>query len=228
MDVSNSGPIDARQSTFNYAGRDQITVHNHIHYHIYISPYSSRLRRHPFAIDIGDHPSLSIGSSEPLPEGHLITYGSSDAVGIVNAAVGLVDQITDILMECTQSLSIHRCLALELESLQKTLTISGLVINKYGDRPLGQSLANTITPEVLRILSVLEELFGCICGAWLDFSFTSVGGLCRRIWWSMWGRNEFAGLRRRLSHTRQSLQALLMALHSYVRSTYLSHAESSH
>ena len=123
--INNSGYFDARQSTFNHTVHDQrfrLRVHNHIvHHHVYIFTYSPRLRRHRITIDTDDHRPLLIGCPETLPQGNLITYGSSDAVSNIGAAVGLIDQITDVLMECTQPSSSHRHLALEFESLQKML-----------------------------------------------------------------------------------------------------------
>jgi hypothetical protein len=104
---------------------------------------------------------------------------------------------------------------LELESLQKTLTLSRLAIQKY-DKPLCQILANTIIPEVLQCFFVLGELLDSIGGTWPDFSIMDVGSLCRRIWWAMLGGDEFFPLRKKLSYSRQFLQGLLMALHSYI------------
>ena len=218
MAFRNRAYVDARHSTINQAGRDQTTVHNHfvVNNNIYIFPQSSRQRPHYVS---SNHPSLtSIGSPGTSPKRRLITYSPSDVVSIIDTAVSFIDQIADILlMENTQLSSTgHRDLALELESLQKTLTTSRLVIHKYDDQPLGQSLSNAIAPEVVQCLLALGELVESVDRVWPDFSITSIGGLCRHLWWTTLVRNELCLLRKKLSYSRQSLQGLLMALQSYV------------
>ena len=207
--ATHAGLVDARHGTFIQAGRDQTTIHHH--YHIYISPHSSRSRRNRIAIDIS--PSPPAGNRNALPTASLVTYPSHEAVAYVSAAIVLIDRITDLLMDRTQS---YMALALEIESLQKTLTLTELVIQNYKNTPLGQGLANTITPKVQQCVFVLQDLFDRIDGDWLDFSITSVGGLWLRFWWDMLCWDEFSSEKKRLCITRQSLQGLLMALHSYV------------
>jgi hypothetical protein len=96
--------------------------------------------------------------------------------------VRLIEKITELLMDSSKVSIGHRNLALELESLQITLTLTRLAIQMYENKPLSESLANTITPEVLGCLSVLWELFDRIDGTWVDLSITSIGGFWRRIW----------------------------------------------
>jgi hypothetical protein len=214
MAFNDAGYVDARQSTFIRAGRDQTMIHNH--YHIYISPYGDSRLRPRIGIDISDNLSLPIGSPETLPQGSFVPYCSYDAVPIVGGAIALIDQITELLMDCRQSSSGRRDLVLELESLRKTLVLTRLTIRKYDNRPLGQSLAKTITPEVLRCSFILQELLDSVDGAWLDFSITTVGGLWRRFWWAILGGDELASVREKLCYSWQSLQGLLMALCSCV------------
>jgi hypothetical protein len=219
MAFSHAGYVDARQSNFNQIGRDyhQTTFHNPtIHYHIYLSPSRSPRRPHRIAIDIADPLSPLIGITDITPQGRPVTYSSSDAVGIIGASIGLVDQITDSMTGYGQSSNGHRDLALELGSLQRTLTLARLAIQVYDDKCLGQSLTNTMTPGALRCFFELQELLDSINGSWLDFSITSVGGLCRRIWSTVFDGDVFASSKKKLSYHRQSLQGLLMALRSYV------------
>jgi hypothetical protein len=213
MASTHVGPFDARHSTFYHAGRDQTMIHN---YNILIiSPGGSRQRPPRIAVDTANTTSSFICSPEFLP-GSLVAYSSPNALALISAAVGSIDQITELLMDNRQSSSGHRDLALELESLQRSLTLTRLAIQRYDNTPLGRSLANTIIPEVLKCFLVLQDLFNNVDGTWLDFNITTVGGLCRRIWWDLWDGDQFASLRKKLCHSRQSLQALLMALRSYV------------
>ena len=203
--------IDARHSTINRVGRDHVVNHYHI---LYISPGSLRLRsRLKVADNIGDNLSLPVGNAESLLPRNLMVYSSSAAVAIVHSATSLVDTVTELLMDYRQSSSGYWDLALELESLQKTLILCRLIIHKYNDKPLGQSLIDAITPEVLACFLVLQELINSV-DTCVDFSFTSIGGWCRQIWWTMFDGDEFASVRKRLCRSRQLLQGLLMALHS--------------
>jgi len=98
--------------------------------------------------------------------------------------------------------------------LQQILTLTGLAIHEYCDTPLGQSLAETMAPEVERCSLALQELLDQVNATWL--SLASIGDLWRQIWWGRWDGDEFNLLRKKLSHSRQSLERFLMALHSYV------------
>jgi hypothetical protein len=205
--------VDARQSTFNQVGGDQTTIiHNHLT--IILPPGLSR-RRSCLAIDIADTLSLPIRGTETSSHEILGRYSSSSTIALIGTAVDLVEQIAELLMDCTQTPDGLWDLALELESLQRTLTLIRLAIQMYDNQPLGYSLTNTITPEVLRCFFILRELFDSVDGAWLDVTITSIFGFWRRIRWAMLGEDNFA-LLKKLSASRQSLQALLVALYSYV------------
>ena len=212
MAFSQVGYLDARKSVIYNAGRDCNQTTNYTI--LVISPCVSPQRNH--RVSIADTPIYSHESS--LARQIPVTYTPSNAVFVVGAVVDLIEKITELLMDSRQS-SIaggHRELALELESLQMTLTLTRRAIQMYENKPMGQSLVNTITPEVLGCLFALRELFDRIDGTWLDLSITSIGGLWRRIWTVCWDRDTFPLLRRKLSYSRQSLQGLLMALHWYV------------
>jgi hypothetical protein len=205
--------VDARQSTFNQVGRDlhdhRTTIHN---YHIYISPCGSRRRSHRIGVEIDNDLRRPIGNSNILPPRSSVAYSLSETAAKVDAAVCLIDQLTELLSDSNS----HWKLALELQLLQTSLTLIRSTVQKYDKTPLAYSLANTTTPEVLRCSIVLQELIGNIHRTWLDITITSVGGFQRRIWWGEWARPRLSSLRKKLSHSRQFIQGLLMAMHSYV------------
>jgi hypothetical protein len=114
--------------------------------------------------------SRPITSSETRKR--LATYCSSGALFAIDATVGIIDLITDLLMDCGDSSNSHRDLAFEFESLLKTFTLTRLTIQMYDGKPLGQSLANTITPEILQCFISLRELLDSVNGTRLGFHFT--------------------------------------------------------
>jgi hypothetical protein len=215
MDPNHSN-TDARHSNFIHVGRDQHNVTNN--YRIYFCLFDPQQMAHHVSNSLSNNLLRLVSSPEILSPGSLVTHRSelSNAVAIVDTVVGLIDKIADLLMECTDFSNGLRDLALEFESLQKTLTLTRLVIRKYDNKPLGQVLIKTVTPEVVQCFIVLQELLGNVDGTWLGFNVTSISNLWRRIWWGRWDGDEFAMLKMRLSGSRQSLQGLLMALHSYV------------
>jgi hypothetical protein len=73
----------------------------------------------------------------------------SNVATVVNTAGSLIVQITDMLMGFGDSYGGHQNLALEFESLQKIFAIIVLIIRKYDNNALGQTLAETITLEIL-------------------------------------------------------------------------------
>jgi hypothetical protein len=215
MDFGRSNSIDARQSTFNHVDGDYHQHYLHQHYHIYISPSDSRRKRHHIAVDISKDLPRRKHTPRILPRRRL-DAAPSHAVVVVDLAVDLIDQFVELMNDFRDSSISYRDLRLELQSLQITLTLSRLAIQQFDNKPLGQSLANAITPEILRCLVVLQESLHGFNGAWLGFDITSVGGCQRRIWCGGQDRYDLTSLRRKLSGSRQLLQGLLMALHSYV------------
>jgi len=202
------GHVHANYSTFNQVGGNQTIIYNNTT--LIISPGLSRNR----ISVLSDTQSLPTYRPQTFQQGG---HFSSSAVAIIGTVVGLIETITDeLLVDSKQSSSMHRDLALELESLQRTLSLTRLAVQIYQDRPLGQSLANTITPEVLACLFTLQELLDHIGSTWLDLCITSASRFWRRIWGVRWDGDESTLLRKKLSSSRQSLQGLLMALHSYV------------
>jgi hypothetical protein len=150
------------------------------------------------------------------------TYNLPDIVAAVDTATGLLDKIMPFLLDRRYSSNSRQDLALELESLHQTLILTKLTVKKYDNTPLGQSLANMITPEVKLCSVTLQELVDSINSTCLGLSFTSIRGLWWQIWWAMLGGDEFASLRKKISYSRQSLQHLLVTMHSYVLLVYAS------
>jgi hypothetical protein len=145
-----------------------------------------------------------------------MVYHSSDPTAIVSAAVGLIDRIA-VQMDRRGFLNgLRDHMVVEFGSLQQTLILTKLTILKYDHTPLGHGLGNTITPTVVQCFIVLQELLGSLNGTRSGLNFTSIGDLWRQVWWSRWEGDEFASSRKKLSESRQSLQAVLLASNSYV------------
>jgi hypothetical protein len=219
MDFSHSN-IDARQSSFNQVGGDwhqHTTIHKHTI--ISLSCFGPRQINYYSLDNLSDvMPLVPVSSPKTLsPRCHITSaHSSSDLLRVVDTGIGLIVQISNRLIDRSDSSSNHQVLQLQLRSLQQILTLTGLAIHEYCDRPLGQSLTNTITPEVEQCLLVLQELLAQADATWLGLAFTGIGDLWRHVWWGRWDGNEFALLRKRLSDSRQSLERFLLALHSYV------------
>jgi hypothetical protein len=111
---------------------------------------------------------------------------SSDALSGISTAVRLTTQLTERLIRRGDPPNNL------LGSLNQTLTQFGIAIQLYDGRPLGQSLANTITPEVEQCVVLL------------------------RVWLHNVDKREVAliALKRDLSCRLTSLDGLLVALHS--------------
>ena len=144
-----------------------------------------------------------------------MVYHSSDPAAIISDAVGLIDRITVQMDRRGFSNSLRDHMVVEFGSLQQTLILTELIIRKYDHTPLGHSLGNTITPTILQCCIALQELLGSLNGT-RSLNFTSIGDLWRQVWWSRWKGDEFASSRKKLSESRQSLQAILLASNSYV------------
>lgn len=115
-------------------------------------------------------------------------------------------------MLLSRGLSPSSYLVSELRLLQQTLIINQLAIHAYNDRPLGQTLAERITPAVTQCNAVLQEAVVSIGGTWLN----SVGirDSWGTIWWDGWDENELTSLKKKLCLVRTPLSEMLMALNS--------------
>ncbi|KIM74362.1 hypothetical protein PILCRDRAFT_828352 [Piloderma croceum F 1598] len=222
MDSSYSN-IDARQSNFSHVGRDQNHIHvqktyniNNTTYHqtVYFSLFGSPQADRHVPISLSNHLPRLISSPETLPPRSLVACRSSDAVFVVDNTTGLIDQITRFLLDRNHSSNDRRDLALELESLHQTLTLIKLTIQKYNDTPLGQSLANLITPEVNGCSAALQALLDSTEDIRLCLSSTSISHLWRQVWRPMLRDKFTLLLRKKLSYSRQLFQELLVTLHS--------------
>jgi hypothetical protein len=214
MDFSHSN-IDARQSAFNQVGRDQWNQYTvHIHRQTVINIGQGQTHYH-FPDNLSHVLPRPVSGPETLPQRYVstTTYCSSDTLPIVDPSISLIIQITNRLINHNDS-SNHQILQLQLRSLQQILTLTGLAIHEYCDTPLGQSLAKTMAPEVERCFLALQELLDQVNATWLGLA--GIGDLWRQVWRGRWDGDEFNLLRRKLFHSRQSLERFLMELHSYV------------
>jgi hypothetical protein len=224
MTFDHSSNIDAREATINTAGRDQsnIQINN---YHVYINLDSApeRALHLLHSVGIGLPNDTNCRPLRPAPDYqvsqrslHSIVNRLSEVLFIIDLAVDLIVRITNLLVDPEDPSNNRRDLKLELKSLQQTLILIRLAIQEYDDRPLGQSLAYTITPEVQRCTTVLSELYDLIKGTGLRLLHTSIKDLWRPVWWSKWLDSDVASLKMKLRDIRISLGGILSALHSYV------------
>jgi hypothetical protein len=148
---------------------------------------------------------------------HIVApYQSSHSISTIDSTVNLIIQITNRLIDHTDSSNNHRDLQFQLKFLHQTLMLTRLAIQEYDGRQLGQSLANTITPEVVRCFIVLQEMLGSVIATCQGLSLTNIGYLWRPVWRRRWDGEELAVLRDKLSSRRESLGEFLVALHSYI------------
>jgi hypothetical protein len=216
MPLHHSNNIDARGSTINNIGRDQ-TYNNTTVYQSTTQINISLFGSHPLS-DALSRPILVPDSEPPetLPPRSLplTTSPRPNTVTVVEIAIGLVVKITGRLIYHSDSSNNH--LDLQFKSLHQTLTLAACAIKVYSDRPLGQSLANTIGAEAEHCYILLLELLGKVDDTRVGLNLTGIRGLWRPVWWCRWDGGEFALLGRKLSGIQESLEGFLMALHSYV------------
>jgi hypothetical protein len=159
MAFRHSKYTDARQSHFNEVGRD---LQNNYTIYLNFSLFGSRsVSSHRAPVDINHDPPRPDPSSSS--EGHLTIYRSSDAVTVIGNAIGLIVQITSLLNDRNSSNN-PRDFMLQLKSLNELLTLTRFAIDVYNGRPLEQSLAHAVTPEVVRCSVVLQGLLATVKG----------------------------------------------------------------
>jgi hypothetical protein len=212
--------FDAREATINTAGRDQSNIqiiNNNHNYNVYINLGSApeRALHLLHTVGIGLPNNTNCDPLRPTPDHqvlqrslHSTVYRLSEVLFIIDTVVDLIIQITNLLVDPGDH---RRDLKLELKSLQQTLILIRLAIQEYDDRPLGQSLAYTITPEVHRCSTVLSELYDSIKGTGLRLLRTSIKDLWRSVWWS---RPDVDSSEMKLRDIRILLGGILSALSS--------------
>lgn len=215
MDFDHPANFDARGGTFNNVHHDQ---HNNttINVQIYFTLFGSKQTPHNVPLSSSNdqsRPKLSQGKAS------VTSPHSSDTTSVINIAVGLIVQITDLLIDRRDRSNNRRDLSHELKSLQQTLTLTGLAIRAYEESPLGHCLAHAIAPEISRCCGVLRELLDRVHNTWLGLDLTTIGELWRPVWWGRWDGDELVSLKNKLSVVRKSFERVLMALHSYVYSS---------
>src|SRR6266436_476452 len=167
MALSHPTYTDARRSTFNDVGRDQYIIHNtYLIFGSLPKPYDQRTSYDPPKPTSG-HETLSHGLYTAANRISEVHYA-------VDTAVGLIIQIASLLVDHEDSANNCRDLKLELKSLYQTLTLTGLAIQEYIDKPLGRSLASTITPDVERCTALLSELLDKVSGTGQGLLHTSI------------------------------------------------------
>jgi hypothetical protein len=131
---------------------------------------------------------------------------------MIEATVGHVAKITKLLIDRRVPSDSH--LVPELKLLQQTLILHQLAIQAYSDRPLGQTLANTINPAVKQCNVVLQELLNSVSSTWPNSIGIGDGWGSTSTWWNGWDENELALLKGCLCRVRRPLGKMLLALNS--------------
>lgn len=137
----------------------------------------------------------------------------SNAVFFIGIADRLISHISNSLVGRTDSLNLHGMERL-LEGLQQILFLTGRAIFVYHDSPLGQSLANAITPEVERCCVLLSELLNKVRDTRVGLIYTRISAVWHQVFGTQW--DELASFKRGLYRNWSALGTFLMALNSYV------------
>jgi hypothetical protein len=199
-------------STFNYVGHDQLNNFNHVIVINNISNSPTGLVHHhrQQTTNTGTLPQDIL-----TPKRHL-----SSVVSTTDFAIRLIVDIVYLL----HTESSYECQQLEraLKSLCQTLYLTKLAILAYECTPLGQSLTETIRPEVEQCCGVLGEILDKINHYQENLKSTRISSLWRQVWASGRSVGELQSLRTKLSSHHDALNTFLMALNSYVCFIYLS------
>ena len=220
MALSYSSHARINQSTLTDVSRDQ---NFHIQtgpisiVHTHISLFGSR-QTFLHVLDTGRDAPTWPTSIPKTPSRHRALVPTCNlppkAVGI---ATSLILEIINLLIEhANQSPVERRELMLELKALYEVLVLTDTAIQEYENRPLGHSLVNVVTHEVIRCSVVLEDVLERVSGTREGLDRTKIGGLWPSVWWRRWNGDELSWLRKKLFHSQQLLGGFLIALNSYV------------
>ena len=221
MSFVHSSKIDARGATINTAGRDQSNIHIIINNVYNLNSAPERTPHLLHSVGIGLPNNTNCGPLRSIPD-YRVSQRSlystanrlSEVLFIIDIAVDLIIRITNLLVDPGDPSNNRGDLKLELKSVHQTLILIRPAIQEYDDRPLGQSLAHAITPEVERCSTVLSELYYLINGTGLGLLYTIIKDLWRSVWWSRWLDSDVASLKIKLRDIRISLNVILFALNS--------------
>jgi len=199
--------IDASQSAFNDVGHDQnntISQTNNIFQVILPKVSASELRDVLDAITVSQIRTVSQWPAS-VSQGRVEPSVSSDI------AMHLIVQIVSLLMNPNSQSS---SLKLELESLQRVLTLSVFAIRAYEFTPLGQRLAIIFNQEIQQSCLVLRRLLDIINNYRHGLKSTRIS-----YWWYPAQSidleiEELTALRTELSSHRETLCNCIVALHS--------------
>jgi hypothetical protein len=135
-------------------------------------------------------------------------------VSFADIAVGLIVDIIRLLR--IESADKHRHLDRELKLLSQSLILTASAIQVYEHTSPGNSLANTVYPEVMRCHEVLKDIHDKSLHYWEGLNSTSIRDLWGLVWLSGWDWDELARSIKDLSSRREPLNRFLMALNSCV------------
>jgi hypothetical protein len=210
----NSSNINASGSIFNDFAGDQI-------FHLYtivsgLTPdqisqvHPSRFYHrvaHPTADDLRPPPS----GCDDLSQRRLLVL--SNTAGGIGDILSLITEIKSLIGRSGRSSCSFVALELELDLLHQTLSFTSLGIKSFQWTLLGQSLAKTINPKLVRCAEVLLRLHKAIDTFREGLWYTSIWSVWRLVWSSAWEVDELVIWRRELFHCRRSLGMIVRAMY---------------
>lgn len=210
MDFSNASVVDASGSTFYDIAGDQI-----LNFHLIVSGSNPNDILNQLPRPVTDALRLPIAGP-----GDLIQRRNSVLAHFSKAGCGLDDDIPHLitrimlLLDHDNASRPFRGLKTELESLQYMLTLTGLGVKAYEDTELGQNLAKALIPELMRCVTVLQELFHAIDTYRQGLWFTWIRSLWHAVWQSGCEGDELESWTKQLFACRRAFEIFVMALHS--------------
>jgi len=144
---------DARGANFSHIGGSQIINNNYSGPVYFISLFGSCCASQ--YLPLSNRSGVIVHSKIPQQSTHQ-KHHSTDT--LIRVAIGLIDQISILQINLTDSLNNNQEFQLLLESLLQMLHLAKCTIKFYEDKLLGQSLTNAINPEVEQCCMLLWEL----------------------------------------------------------------------
>lgn len=162
-------------------------------------------------MDTNVHGSSSDAKSSPHDSQ---TYHSAEATIVIDKAISLITQVSSSVTKSTRPSVNKHDLLLVLNNQCQTLLLIKLAIQAYEGRPLGEILADDITPEVERCCVVLLNLSDKV------HTIQGIGDIWRQVF-QVSGGDELTPLAQRLNDSLDFFAMFLASLNSYVLLCFL-------
>jgi hypothetical protein len=143
--------LNAIQSTFNNAGRDQ--------FNYYITNHYSPVQRPGLMINHSPsrHGALPLGTV-PRENAVVTSHHTHQTVSIIDLSINRIGQIVELLSGDIGNLSRCRDLKTELEFIDQTLFLTKSATQVFKHTPVDRIITNTVSPEVERCSIVLYDI----------------------------------------------------------------------